>query len=77
MQNSLADLPEAVWHKSRHSGAQGNCVELAGAPTRSVAVRNSRFPDGPALVFAPEEMAGFLADIKAGLFDDLVPGRLP
>lgn len=62
----------ARWMKSRHSNAEGNCVEVASLSDGSVAVRNSRHPDGPALVYTPAEMAAFLAGAKDGDFDHLV-----
>jgi hypothetical protein len=37
----------------------------------AVAVRNSRDPHGPALVYTPAEIAAFLTGAKAGEFDDL------
>ena len=65
------DLPGARWRKSGRSSAQGNCVELARLPGHGVAVRNSRDPDGPALVFTDAELDAFLAGVKDGDFDDL------
>ncbi|WP_320783779.1 DUF397 domain-containing protein [Streptomyces sp. CRN 30] len=62
----------ARWTKSRYSNAEGNCVEVAPLADGSVAVRNSRHPDGPALVYTPTEMAAFLAGAKDGDFDHLV-----
>ncbi|MFE2044395.1 DUF397 domain-containing protein [Streptomyces sp. NPDC059477] len=59
------------WIKSRHSGAEGNCVEVAPLIDGSVAMRNSRDPDGPALVYTPAEVAAFLAGAKDGEFDHL------
>jgi hypothetical protein len=63
---------EVQWRKSRASNPSGNCVELAGLADGAVAVRNSRFPDGPALVYTSTEIAAFLAGVKNGEFDDLV-----
>jgi hypothetical protein len=60
------------WIKSRHSNAEGNCVEVAALPEGGVALRNSRDPDGPALVYTPAEVAAFLAGAKDGEFDHLV-----
>ncbi|MFJ2607833.1 DUF397 domain-containing protein [Streptomyces sp. NPDC091279] len=60
------------WIKSRHSNAEGNCVEVAALPEGGVAVRNSRDPHGPALVYTPAEVAAFLAGAKEGEFDHLV-----
>ena len=60
-----------AWRKSSHSNSQGNCVELAALPDGSVAVRNSRFPHGPALVYTRAEISALLAGAKDGEFDDL------
>ena len=65
-------IPGVEWRKSSRSGA-GNCVELAElAPDGPVAVRNSRFPDGPALVYTRAEIEALLLGVKAGDFDDLL-----
>ena len=48
---SAASLREASWLKSRVSNPSGNCVELAELPCGEIAIRNSRFPDGPALLY--------------------------
>lgn len=66
------DLHSAVWQKSRHSNSQGTCVEFARLPGGDIAVRNSRFPDGPALVYTPAEMEAMLRGVKDGEFDHLV-----
>ncbi|MEU3252218.1 DUF397 domain-containing protein [Streptomyces sp. NPDC006997] len=63
---------DAAWIKSQHSTAEGNCVEVAHLTDGSVAMRNSRDPEGPALVYTPAEMAAFLAGAKDGEFDHLV-----
>jgi hypothetical protein len=47
-------------------------VELAALPGGDVAVRNSRHPSGPALVYTKAEMAAFVAGIRNGELDDLV-----
>ena len=64
-------LGELDWRKSRVSNPRGDCVELAKLAGGDVAVRNSRDPHGPALVYTPAEIAAFLAGAKAGEFDDL------
>ncbi|MGW9211033.1 DUF397 domain-containing protein [Embleya sp. NPDC055664] len=61
-----------VWVKSTASNAEGNCVELAGLPDGRVAVRNSRHPSGPALVYTRSEIAAFVNGAKSGEFDRLV-----
>jgi len=57
----------ARWRKSSYSNPSGNCVEAA-LLTDGVAVRNSRFPDGPALVFTGAEWDAFLRGVKGGDF---------
>jgi Domain of unknown function (DUF397) len=66
-----ADLAGVAWRKSSHSNSQGNCVEFAELPDGSVAMRNSRFPQGPALVYTRAEISALLAGAKDGEFDDL------
>ncbi|WP_424882438.1 DUF397 domain-containing protein [Streptomyces sp. SLBN-8D4] len=73
VQNGVrASSLDARWVKSRHSNAEGNCVEVASLIDGCVALRNSRDPDGPALVYTPAEVAAFLAGAKDGEFDHLL-----
>lgn len=65
-------LNDVAWRKSRYSGAVGNCVEVASLVDGGIAVRNSRFPDGPALVYTRAEIAAFVHGAKDGEFDDLI-----
>lgn len=67
-----AALRDASWRKSRHSNSQGTCVELAGLPGGAVALRNSRHPGGPTLVFSSAEIDAFIRGAKDGEFDDLL-----
>ena len=61
------DLTNAKWRKSTRSGGnEGTCVEVATNLPGVVAVRDSKNPGGPALVFQPVEWAAFLADLKNG-----------
>jgi Domain of unknown function (DUF397) len=64
-----ASLHDAVWRKSLRSGPTGgNCVEVAFLPAGDVALRNSRHPDGPALVFTRAEWDAFLGGARDGEF---------
>lgn len=66
-------LPPLAWRKSRRSNPSGNCVELAQLPGgKRVAVRNSRHPDGPALIYTLEEIAAFIHGVRDGDFDYLI-----
>jgi hypothetical protein len=67
------DLPAVTWQKSRRSNPSGNCVELAALPgERAIAIRNSRDPDGPVLIYTVDEIAAFVLGVQDGEFDDLV-----
>ncbi|MGC9382006.1 DUF397 domain-containing protein [Streptomyces sp. MH13] len=67
------DLSAAAWRKSSYSdGGDNNCVEVAdGCPGR-VPVRDSKAPDGRALVFGASPWMSFLTGIKGG--DRHLPG---
>ena len=61
------DLATANWRKSSHSGANG-CVEVARGGDR-IAVRDSKDPSGPILLFTPQEWRAFVAGVRDGEFD--------
>jgi len=63
------DLSQAVWRKSSHSGANGDCVEVAGNLPGAVAVRDSKDRSGPALAFTPDAWNAFVTGMKDGEFD--------
>jgi Domain of unknown function (DUF397) len=66
---NASGLTGATWTKSTRSGPTGgNCVEVAFLPGGDVAMRNSRHPDGPALVFTPAEWSAFLGGARDGEF---------
>jgi hypothetical protein len=57
------------WRKSSRSGSTGNCVEVAVNVPGVVAVRDSKDPDGPKLIFTPAEWDAFTVGARAGEFD--------
>ncbi len=63
------DLSNAVWRKSTRSGSSGDCVEVAGNLPGVVAVRDSKDPAGPALIFTPAEWGAFIGGVRDGEFD--------
>jgi Domain of unknown function (DUF397) len=66
---SPADKHRMTWRKSRQSGASsGNCVEIANA-ARRVAVRDSKDPAGPVLLFDRGTWLSFAARIKQAELD--------
>ena len=64
-------LVSARWRKSRASNPTGSCVEVAALADGAIAVRNSRHPSGPALIYTRAEVEAFLTGVKNGEFDDL------
>ncbi|MFB6705677.1 DUF397 domain-containing protein [Streptomyces sp. NPDC056333] len=65
LSSSDYDLATATWHKSSYSGASGgDCLEVADGHPGVVPVRDSKVPDGPALVFRTAAWSSFVADLK-------------
>ena len=65
---SAGDLTGAVWFKSSYSDGAQQCIEVAdlrATAYRSVAVRDSKDPEGPAFLIAPDRFAAF-AGFAAG-----------
>ncbi|MGI5292648.1 DUF397 domain-containing protein [Nonomuraea polychroma] len=69
---SASALRGVTWRKSHHSNPDGSCVELAALPSGQIAVRNSRYPDGHALIYTRREIRALILGAKDGEFDDLI-----
>ena len=67
------ELVSATWRKSKVSNPSGSCVVVAELGDDTIAVRNSRHPSGPALIYTRAEITAFLTGVKNGEFDDLYP----
>jgi Domain of unknown function (DUF397) len=64
------DLTNAAWRKSSYSsGNGGQCVEVARNLPGVVAVRDSKDPQGPTLVFSPAGWRAFAAGVATGEFE--------
>ncbi|MFF4210956.1 DUF397 domain-containing protein [Streptomyces sp. NPDC001796] len=56
------------WRKSTYSGNEGgSCIEVLDGYTTGVPVRDSKAPQGPALVFSSTGWSSFVAAVKDGL----------
>jgi hypothetical protein len=70
------DLTGATWRKASSTGEPGEAsVEIAVLPgskegsDRVIAMRDSRSPEGPVLIFTPDEWRAFTAGVQDGEFD--------
>ncbi|MEU6544891.1 DUF397 domain-containing protein [Streptomyces sp. NPDC046859] len=65
---SSTELADARWLRSSYSTGANNCVETArphsGPWTGLLAVRDSKDPAGPALLFSLESWSGFTAALQ-------------
>ena len=67
----LGDLiPALEWRKA--TGAENAGVEMARLPDGQVAVRNSAYPDGPALIYTRAEIEALIGGAQDGDFDALL-----
>ena len=59
---------EEAWFKSSYSSDQGaTCVEIAIPTPAHVAVRDSKTPQGPALLFPPKAFLALVESVKGTL----------
>lgn len=71
---SDAERVGLAWQKASVSTSYGACVELA-AVVGGVAMRDSKDPDGPILLYARAEFRAFLDGARNGDFSSI--GRVP
>ncbi|MCQ8831721.1 DUF397 domain-containing protein [Streptomyces malaysiensis] len=63
------DLSAAVWRKSSYSnGGDANCIEVADGYPDIIPVRDSKDPNGPALVFSADKWSSFISAVQRGEF---------
>ena len=64
---SSTDLSGALWRKSSYSNGQANCVEATTVTggRALVAVRDSKAPDGPCLIFTSRVWRQFAVGVEA------------
>ena len=65
----MTNLDAAAWRKSSYSGDNGgDCIEVAPGFPGLVPVRDSKDPEGPALVFGADAWQAFVAGVREGEF---------
>ncbi|MEV7284509.1 DUF397 domain-containing protein [Streptomyces sp. NPDC093252] len=67
------ELTGTDWFKSSYSGGEGDCIEVAhlrALPCHSIAVRDSKNPDGPVLLLRSAAFAQFIRYAADGQCND-------
>ncbi|WP_103534553.1 DUF397 domain-containing protein [Streptomyces sp. SM11] len=65
MPSRRADLNSATWRKSSYSNSDGGqCIEVSDGFPGVVPVRDSKQPEGPALVFGASAWSAFVSDVR-------------
>lgn len=67
---SEAERASLTWLKAQYSTVNGQCVEVASTVDK-VAIRDSKDPNGPILVYTANEFRAFLDRARSGEFDFL------
>jgi hypothetical protein len=68
---SVSERESLAWLKAHSSTANGQCIEIASA-VGNIAIRDSKDPDGPILVYTSSEFRAFLDGARNGEFDALL-----
>ena len=65
--NTTHDLTLVAWRKSSYSNGEGGaCLEVADGFDGVMPVRDSKVPDGPALVFPSRSWSAFVTAVSGG-----------
>ncbi|MFJ8472144.1 DUF397 domain-containing protein [Kitasatospora sp. NPDC094011] len=59
------------WFTSSYSSNGGECIEVSNSLLGAVPVRDSKDPDGPALVFPTAAWSAFVAAVRSGEFGNV------
>ncbi|WP_328732140.1 DUF397 domain-containing protein [Streptomyces caniferus] len=63
---TASDLAGATWRKSSYSdGGANNCVEISDGFPGAVPVRDSKYPEGPVLLFPAAVWSDFIGGVRA------------
>jgi hypothetical protein len=63
----MSETRPPLWRKSSYSSNNGGqCIEVGGAIPGVVPVRDSKDPEGPALIFSADAWSAFVSDVQAG-----------
>ncbi|MGW3646793.1 DUF397 domain-containing protein [Streptomyces sp. NPDC000878] len=58
-------IQDPAWFKSSYSSdAGGSCVEIAPLASAHVALRDSKFPEGPTLALPPSAFTAFVSHVR-------------
>ncbi len=63
--------PKTAWRKSSYSNDNGDCIEVSDGQKGVTPVRDSKDPQGPALLFTASAFAAFITGIKSGTFEGI------
>lgn len=64
------DLTAVSWRKSSHSNSDGGeCLEVSDGFPSLVPVRDSKFPQGPALLIPASDWTAFVRALQGGRLD--------
>ncbi|WP_344258162.1 DUF397 domain-containing protein [Streptomyces sodiiphilus] len=60
----VRDRENTQWQRSSYSGQGGNCLEMAPLRDRRLPIRDSKYPDGPALTLPAGSWTSFISALK-------------